>query len=124
MIRRRKSLRQRIHPEATPLYDVIVTRFLPESFIQPTQFPRVDAYFKRREDERKFRAFMGSLACKHGMTSRANHSSFSGWPDHVAIVASESPALRTAAWQLIRDEGEHRIKLTPIERLFYRDQNR
>lgn len=96
-------LRLRIDPKAATLYDEVIYRFYPDTLVRDHYpLPGMKERALRKEDEEKFKCFLGKVAQDAGSTSFSPNMLF-GWPDRIIIQASESTVLIERAWQTIKD---------------------
>ncbi|MGP5030753.1 hypothetical protein ACTXJG_04850 [Glutamicibacter arilaitensis] len=107
-IRRRQfdksiPLRLRIDPQAASLYDEVIYKFYPDTLVRDHYpIPGIKERALRKEDEEKFKCFLGKVAQDAGTTTYRPNL-LTGWPDSIIIETSRSAALIDRAWQTIKD---------------------
>lgn len=96
-------LRQRIDPQAAELYDDVIYKFYPDTLVRDHYpMPGMKERALRKEDEEKFKCFLGKVAQDAGATTYSPNL-LTGWPDNIIIETSRSPVLINRAWQTIKD---------------------
>lgn len=96
-------LQLRIHPQAATLYDEVIYNFYPDTLVRDQYpLPGMKERALRKEDEEKFKCFLGKVAQDAGATTFTPRM-LSGWPDETIVQASRSMTLVELAWQTIKD---------------------
>ncbi|MGO2069241.1 hypothetical protein [Glutamicibacter arilaitensis] len=96
-------LRFRIDPQSASLYDEVIYNFYPDTLVRDHYpMPGMKERALRKEDEEKFKCFLGKVAQDAGATTYSPNL-LTGWPDSIIIETSRSTALVERAWQTIKD---------------------